>query len=80
MFIKGLNDQGLRDEAISGYYAVKKKIKRILIFPFLAPYICGSRMSLYCVIGLHGFLEISVFSNSNKRRERADAAAPAIIM
>ena len=57
------------DEAIcgSGYYAVKKNIKRILIFPFLAPYICGSRMSLYCVIGLHGFLEISVTATREER-------------
>ena len=41
--------------------------KRILIFPFLAPYICGSRMSLYCVIGLHGFLEISVTATREER-------------
>ena len=54
-------------EAICGYYAVKKNIKRILIFPFLAPYICGSRMSLYCVIGLHGFLEISVTATREER-------------
>ena len=35
---------------------------------FLAgPYICGSRMSLYCVIGLHGFLEISVTATREER-------------
>ena len=44
-----------RDEAICGYYAVKKNIKRILIFPFLAgPYICG-------------FLEISVTATREER-------------
>ena len=30
-------------------------------------YICGSRMSLYCVIGLHGFLEISVTATREER-------------